>query len=67
MSFLRSPKGGQGHYLRDVEHFVTSSAIAHTSLNCELLFLSLDGKFLAVRDCSVFYSKVVTPVQFALL
>lgn len=66
MSFPRSPKGGQGHYTGDVEHFVASSAIALTSLNCELLFLSLDGKLLAVRDCSVFHSKVVTPVQSAL-
>ena len=39
-----------------------SSAIALTSLNCEP-FLSLDWKFCTVRDCSVFYSKVVSPVQ----
>mgnify|MGYP007073705004 CR=1 FL=1 len=62
MSSPRSPKCGQGHYLGDVEHFVASSAIALASLNCELLYLTLNGKFLAVRDCSIFYSKVVTPV-----
>lgn len=41
-------------------------AIALASLKCELLFLPLDWKFLAVRDCFIFYSKMVSPIQSVL-